>query len=78
MLFPETLNICVLPPRISYFRIKCPCLTFVSPALLDENPLRSIIWYIYRNWTEMLVSEVKVDSTDRSLISKEVFQYVFL
>ncbi|XP_071554351.1 leukotriene A-4 hydrolase-like [Temnothorax nylanderi] len=52
-------DVCVLPPSIAHFKIECPCVAFISPALLRGD--RSSISYsltrnISQSWAGNLVT----------------------
>ncbi|XP_071639681.1 leukotriene A-4 hydrolase-like [Temnothorax longispinosus] len=52
-------DVCVLPPSIAHFKIECPCVAFISPALLrgDQSGISySLAWNISLNWAGNLVT----------------------
>ncbi|XP_071576720.1 leukotriene A-4 hydrolase-like [Temnothorax nylanderi] len=51
-------DVCVLPPSIAYFEIECPCVAFISPALLggDSTSFTSLARNISQSWAGNLVT----------------------
>ncbi|XP_071567254.1 leukotriene A-4 hydrolase-like isoform X2 [Temnothorax nylanderi] len=51
-------DICVLPPSIAHFKIECPCVTFISPTILngDRTLISKFALNISQCWAGNLVT----------------------
>jgi len=77
IIFVDLHNICVLPPNIPEFEVKCPSIIFVSSTLLGGD--RSLFWSIItQNIAEICIGNiVTCENFEHFWLTKSFSTYIY-